>query len=405
VRILCLAPHPFFQERGTPIDVFLVLRVLCKRPQTTVDAVVYSEGADISLPNVTIHRTPDVAVLRNVRPGFSVKKLLCDLLLLFCAWRLVRRDRYHLIHAGEEAVFIALLFKFLYGIPYAYDLDSSIAQQTVEGKRYLRPLSPLFRYLETFAIRRSAITFPVCNALAELCEQCGSRKTVTLHDISQLEDPDRGQTGWLKESLGLRTGSIVILYSGNLEAYQGIDLLLRSFRLAAARNERLHLVIIGGVDEDIRDYQGVARSLAIDARTHFLGRKSFRELERYLAEADILVSPRRSGINTPMKIFPYLHSGRVLVATDIRSHTQVLTKKEAVLAAPEPERLGEALVAIAADPELRATLGRNGRRLVEENHMFEHHRRRLNEAYDWLEEQVVGGSAQTGATSSVLERA
>ena len=38
-----------------------------------------------------------------------------------------------MIHVGEKSVFIAMLFRFLYGIPYVYAMDSSIAQQLVEG--------------------------------------------------------------------------------------------------------------------------------------------------------------------------------------------------------------------------------------------------------------------------------
>jgi glycosyltransferase involved in cell wall biosynthesis len=328
-----------------------------------------------------------------VRPGFSSKKVLCNLLLFFKAWGLVRRNRYDLIHAGEEAVFFALFFKLLYRIPYAYDLDSSIAQQLVEKQRYLRWLSPLFERLEGLAIRHSLINFPVCNALAQLCEERGSRKTVTLHDISQLRDPDSRRTGWLLRELGLSTDSLIALYSGNLEAYQGIDLLLESFRIAAHRDERLHLVVIGGRDEDIRRFQGKSSALEIAGRTHFLGRKSFEELDRYLAEADILVCPRSKGINTPMKIFPYLHSGKPLLVTRIPSHTQILTENEAVLALPEPEQFARGLLALASDPNLREALGRNGRMLVETNHLFEHHRNRLNEAYDWLETQMSGGKA------------
>ena len=52
MKILLLAPHPFYQERGTPIDVYLVLRVLSERPDTQVDLLVYNEGKDVSLPNL-----------------------------------------------------------------------------------------------------------------------------------------------------------------------------------------------------------------------------------------------------------------------------------------------------------------------------------------------------------------
>jgi hypothetical protein len=111
MRILQLAPHPFFQERGTPIDVLQVLRVLVERPNTTVDLLVYNEGEDIHLPHLTIYRTPDFFLTRGVRPGFSLKKMVCNGFMFVQAWRLLRRHRYDLSHAGEEAVVLALLWR------------------------------------------------------------------------------------------------------------------------------------------------------------------------------------------------------------------------------------------------------------------------------------------------------
>ena len=52
--------------------------------------------------------------------------------VLFKAMRLACRKHYHLVHAVEESVFIALVLKWLFKIPYVYDMDSSLAQQIVE---------------------------------------------------------------------------------------------------------------------------------------------------------------------------------------------------------------------------------------------------------------------------------
>lgn len=386
MRVLVLAPHPFYQDRGTPIDVHLVLRVLSERPGTTVDVVTYHEGEDVDLPDVRLHRSRRLPGLDDIRPGFSMKKVVSDVLLFFKAWALVRENDYDLIHAGEEAVFFAMLFKRAYGIPYAYDLDSSIAQQLVEQKPYLNAFSELFDWTERQAIQESLINFPVCNALADLCRENGSRKTVTLHDISQLDDPDDVDPGRLRQEIDPE--GPVFLYVGNLEPYQGIDLLLESFREAQRREPALTLVIIGGSAEDIEHYRGRAAELGIEAHTVFLGPRPFEHLGDYLAGADVLVCPRSEGINTPMKIFPYLHSGRPVLATDLRTHNQILTDDEAFLAPADPEGFADGILELARDPSLCERLGKNGRTFVEENHTFDAHRERLNEAYDWIEEKL-----------------
>jgi glycosyltransferase involved in cell wall biosynthesis len=387
MKILVLAPHPFFQNRGTPIDVLLVLRVLAERENTNVDLIVYNEGEDISLPGLNIFRTPDFRLAQDIRPGFSWKKLICDLFLFFKAFTLVYRNRYDLIHAGEETVFMAMFFRFVWGIPYVYDLDSSIAQQLVEKKPYLGKFARMFNWLESKAIRQSLANLPVCNALADLCNRNYSKKTVTIHDISQLRNPNAPQTGELKKELGIN--NLILLYCGNLEPYQGIDLLLESFHLACKQTNKVDLVIIGGVDKDIKYYREKAFELGIHNKTHFLGPKPFDQLDEYLAEADILTAPRIRGINTPMKVFPYLHSGKPVLLTDLYTHNQILTSNEAYLAPADPVGFSKGILELVENDNLRQKLSKNGRAFVEKGHTYSAHQKRLHGVYDWIESQTA----------------
>ena len=291
---------------------------------------------------------------------------------------------YNLIHAGEEAVFFAMFFKIIYRIPYVYDLDSSIAQQVVEKKSYLKVFAPLFNFLEKRAIINAEANLPVCNALAELCENYGSKKTVTIHDISQLKNPGAPSKGYLKKELGISKD--ILMYIGNLEPYQGMDLLLESFQIVCKKTEKIDLVIIGGNSSDIEFYKRKSIKLRIEDRVHFMGPKPFSMLDEYLAEADIIACPRIRGVNTPMKIFPYLHSGKPVIATNLYTHNQILTHDEAYLASPNPEGFSEAIILLTENKELRCKYGKSGQIFVEKNHTYEAHRKRLHSVYDWLVE-------------------
>ena len=55
----------------------------------------------------------------------------------------------------------------------------------------------------------------------------------------------------------------------------------------------------------------------------------------------MLVSPRVSGTNTPLKVYQYMKSGVPLVATDIHSHTQILDPSVCRLTPPTAEGLAE----------------------------------------------------------------
>ena len=121
-----------------------------------------------------------------------------------------------------------------------------------------------------------------------MCEKNGSAKTIILHDISQLKKVDEETAVSIRQQLGLN--GIVVLYCGNLEEYQGVDLLIESFPYALEQEDNIDLVIIGGVPKDIEYYKKKAADLGLKERVHFLGPKPFEQLAEYLADADILVA-------------------------------------------------------------------------------------------------------------------
>lgn len=186
MKILFLAPHPFYQERGSPIANAMILKFLSKRGNE-VDVVTYAEGRDINYPQVTLYRTPDIACLRNIRPGFSWKKIVSDLFLFFQAIRLIWSNQYDLVHAVEESVFIALVFKIIFKVPYVYDMDSSLVEQLIEKYFILTPFAFILRFFEMIAVKNAKAVMPVCEALAVYIEKYKPKKVVVLSDISLLQ--------------------------------------------------------------------------------------------------------------------------------------------------------------------------------------------------------------------------
>ena len=116
-----------------------------------------------------------------------------------------------------------------------------------------------------------------------------------------------------------------------MEPYQGIDLLLESAKHVFKYHEKVRYVLVGGQPEQVERKQEFAKLLGIDKITHFLGQQPVEDMPLYMQLADILVSPRNDGKNTPLKIYSYLKSGKPIVATNILTHTQVLNDEVAVL--------------------------------------------------------------------------
>ena len=130
MRILILAPHPFYQPRGTPIAVDLLLRAWSERGDE-VDVLTFHEGSDRVYEGIRIYRIKPLVTIQGVRPGFSGKKLLCDFHMFLKFVSLMRKEDYDLVHAVEESAFMALAVYPLASKPFVYDIDSSITTQIV----------------------------------------------------------------------------------------------------------------------------------------------------------------------------------------------------------------------------------------------------------------------------------
>ncbi len=396
MRILVLAPHPFFQARGTPLAVRTVLEFLSSRGHE-IDLLTLHEGENVDIPNCRIYRIPRPFGIRDVRPGFSLKKVVCDVFMFGKCLRMVRQGRYDLIHAVEEAAFIAAAMQALTGIPYVYDMDSSLAEQLVDAYPTLHFAFPTLRRAEALAVRRSMGVLTVCAALEDVAH--GHAPNIPIGRVEDttllLQGPHTGN-GTSGENVlpdGVGDQGPVAMYVGNLEHYQGIGLLLEGFQHSLKRVPEARLVIVGGMQKDIVRYRGRAAELGIEGQVHFLGPRPLGTLGLLLQRADVLVSPRLKGLNTPMKIYSYLDSGTAVLATRLRTHTQVLDDRTAYLVEPTPEALGDGLADLLSDPGLRERLASQAKAYVQQEFTPEAARRKLGSFYSVMETKAAGAKA------------
>lgn len=359
MKVLLLAPQPFYQLRGTPIAVKRLAEAFSRRGWL-VDILAFHEGSDVEIPHVRVFRIPRIPGTRGVPPGFSLKKILCDLGLFASTARRLRRGPYDLIHAGEESAFIALFFKWAAGYPYIYDMDSCLSEQIAGSHPSLRPFLPIIQWLEGIVIRSASAVLAVCDALAGYARAQGARHVMVLPDAPLCAPPPENA----RPAKGTAAKGVTFMYIGNLEQYQGIDLLLDAFSRLARSDGDSSLEIIGGNPTHIAHYADICRAKNVADRVHFRGEQPPERLGEFMAEADVLVSPRCKGVNTPMKIYSYLQAGKAVLATDIPSHSQVLSGDFSFLAPPGPDAFSRAMARLASEPALRAGLGERALRVA-----------------------------------------
>src|ERR1043166_4716886 len=181
--------------------------------------------------------------------------------------------------------------------------------------------------------------------------------------------------------LRLEPSTPMVLYTGTFEAYQGLDLLFGAMASVRERVPRVCLVLAGGKPDQVARAREETRAAGVDDLTIFAGERPASEIPAYLRAADVLVSPRSRGTNTPLKIYQYLRSGKPIVATRLRTHTQVLSDRTAILTGVTAAELGDGILAALQDQQRAADVGREARQLAEVKYSYDAYLDRTRQAY------------------------
>jgi glycosyltransferase involved in cell wall biosynthesis len=381
MKILMLAPEPFFRPRGTPISVYFRIKALSDLDHQ-IDLVTYPLGEEKSFKNFRIYRIPPLFFIKKIKIGPSFSKIPLDF-LLFCraTWMLLSRP-YDIIFSHEEAAWFGTVLAKMFRIPHIYDMHSSLPQQ-LENFGFSRSLflKKIFTFLERYVLRTSQSVIVICLDLLRKLEQEGfSHKGILVENFLDFDSPaySRLQIQQDRNKFASR-GEKIVLYTGNFEPYQGIPLLLQ----AGARLKKMPVVLllVGGKHAHVEAMKRKARELGLGERVHFIGQVTPSEVSRYLSVTDALVSPRISGTNTPLKIYSYLKSGKPLVATNLWTHTQILTDKIAVLCEPEPQSLARGLMFALFDEDasLRA---QNAKMFADKEFTFANYKRKITQVLE-----------------------
>jgi len=162
-----------------------------------------------------------------------------------------------------------------------------------------------------------------------------------------------------KKKLGLPADKKIVLYTGHLYKWKGVDTLIKASPLL---NREASVYIVGGTQEDIAAYQ---KEFSDFNKVIFAGHKSHQEIPFWLKAADVLVLPNSgqekisSLYTSPLKMFEYMASQRPIVASDLPSLREILNEKNCLFCQPDdPESLASNLKKVLADKELAGQISK-----------------------------------------------
>ena len=218
---------------------------------------------------------------------------------------------------------------------------------------------PVLRFL-AFRVGRSAdAVLGVSRALCNKFEAMGIDREKVYFAPLGVDVEDRQSNRGLPVKPVQHEGGLLVLYVGSLSARKSVLTLLKALSLVQDRGTKVRAVIAGNGPER-KTLARVAASLGL-LGVEFLGECPPDQVQRRLAEADVLVMPSLSE-GRPVAIMEAMANNLPVVASDIPGNNELVTHRVTGLLFPvgDSTRLAEAIQMLAKDPLLRQRLGAAG---------------------------------------------
>ena len=333
-----------------------------------------------------------------------MRKILLDLFMIPKIMTLGSSRKYTCVHAIEESAFLAVLLQRWHRAPVLYDMQSSLPDQLSRYK-ILRWTwcQRVLRAAERWLLRR--VDRIVCSAgLATQVVSIVSRDVVSewkfpgqSYSVSEQEKTS------FRSRFGIETGSSIVMYAGNFEAYQGLSLLIDALPAVFEEFPDALAIFVGGEKLSKNQLGDHGAHLIQEGRLRLVPRQPKSEMPRILAVADVVVSPRAYGDNVGLKVFDYMTAGKPIVATDIAAHRSILDESRALLVNAEDGVMGQAIVQLLRSPEYATRLGEAAKSYAVTNMSREIFEEQVTRLYGARAERDATGGPLSGAGRSTCK--
>jgi glycosyltransferase involved in cell wall biosynthesis len=381
LRIAIVAACPFPAPRGTPIRIYRIAEQLGRRGHD-VDVFTYHLGSQVENAPFRVHRIANVWTYRKQSPGPSYQKLfVLDPLLAARMVRAFRRRRYDVIHAHHaEGLLAALPPHLIYRTPLVFDVHTLIE---AELPYYRMGLSrSVLRWIG--GVMDKALPGHADHVIAvseEICTAIVLKSGVQPQAISII--PNGIEDAFFDVGSPVATSRPpvrpLLVYAGNLAAYQGIEFLLRAFAVARRMQPQLSLQIL--TDSPFDEYEGLARELGVRAGIR-LAHAELEDLPEYLAAAHVAVNPRNECTGLPQKLMNYMAAGCPIVTFSGSAKHIVHEENGLIVENYDINALADAMLRLIADRDLARRLGARARSFARSELGWPRTTERIEAVYD-----------------------
>jgi len=384
LRILMIAPTPYFADRGCHVRIYEEARALTKLGHE-VCIVTYHLGRD--MPGVRVVRTPHVPWYNKLEAGPSWHKPYLDMLLLWKSLTEARSFRPHLIHAHlHEGALIGAVLKGVLRIPLLFDYQGSLSGESLNHGFFRDPslILKLFKGLERTIDRLAdRIITSSDKGRQELIREWGMapEKVTDLIDGVDTEIFRPCSRSEARRELGIPEDVKLVVYLGLFNRYQGVDLLLDVISLVRSEDPDVRFLLMGFPDEE---YQVKAAEMGIDDVITFTGRVCYDRAPFFLSAGDLAVSPKLAQTEANGKLFNYIACGLPTVVFDNQVNREILGDDGIYVEQGNTRSLADTLISAIHNSDLMLQLSEQVRERAIRIHSWDTRSRQLVTVYRTL---------------------
>jgi glycosyltransferase involved in cell wall biosynthesis len=365
LKILVVAPTPFFSDRGTHIRILEEALALERRGHEVMIAT-YHIGSDLPKhldSKIDVRRIRRLLFwYKKLEAGPDWQKIVLDIMLIRKTFFLARTWKPDIIHGHlhEGALIGWIVTKCLFWrrMKLVADFHGSLTREMV-SHAYLRVvgLQRLFaaveRWIDNLGDRAVASSWDNAEEINGIRTKNPAVPVIDGTRLSMFEGlPD---CTVLRKRYGISEQKVLITYTGALIPNKGIRLFLEAVPMVCMKYPEAHFLIAGFPLEH------VARTFESDVfRTHatIISPLPYFDLPALLLMSDIGVDPKESTTKQASgKTLNYMGAGLPVVCFDTQNNREYLGDAGAYAAETTPEALTEVIGRLIHDPELRSAKG------------------------------------------------
>lgn len=373
-RVALVAACPFPTLQGSQLLIRRLASGLRRRGHEVV-VVTYAEGLEQALADLPVRRIPRIPGCRALGSGPRAAKVVLDAALLARLVGVIERERIEVVHAHNyEAALMGLAARRLTGVPVIYHSHNALAEELptyFRGRVARRLAAAVGAVVDREVPRRADHCIAICRELVGFLRARGVDETA-IEVIAPGGSPEEFPACSLAEVAAIRTRfgfgeRPVLLYTGNLDGYQNLELLLASIRIV--RRTVGDALLVLATHATPRALPPLLRALPPGVRLVTAG--DFATVRDLLQVADVALCPRREWSGFPMKLLNYMAAGKAVVVSAGSAKAVRHGVNGCVVRDAGADAYASAILELLADPTERRRLGAAARRTVEDEYGWE----------------------------------